>query len=58
MLTGSQRTPGKWAVTIGVGKDSGVMRVGKGSGHGTCLNLISFHGMQDSMVETTFLLGM
>ena len=31
-----------WGVT---GKDSGVIGVGKGSGHGTCLSLISFHGM-------------
>ena len=30
---------------IRVGKDSGVMRVSKGSGHGTYLSLISFHGM-------------
>ena len=34
-----------WHCVIGVGNDSGVMRVGKGSGHGTCLNLISFNGM-------------
>ena len=30
---------------VGIGKDSGVMRVSKGLGHGTCLSLISFHGM-------------
>ena len=34
------------------------MGVDKGSGHGTCLSLISFHGMYDSIVEITFLLGM
>ena len=38
-------THGLWHCVIGVGKDSGVMGVGKGSGHGTCLSLISFHGM-------------
>ena len=43
---------------IGVGKDSGVMGVGKGSGHGKCLSLVSFHDIYDSMVEITFLLGM
>ena len=36
---------GKDLGVVGVGKDSGVMGVGKGSGHGTCLSLISFHGM-------------
>ena len=30
---------------IGVGKDSSVMGVGKDSGHGTWLSLISSHGM-------------
>ena len=38
-------THGLWHCVIGVGKDSGVMGVGKGLGHGTCLSLISFHGM-------------
>ena len=38
-------THGLWHCVIGVGKDSGVMGVSKGSGHGTCLSLISFHGM-------------
>ena len=28
---------GLWHYVIGVGKDSGVMRVGKGLAHGTCL---------------------
>ena len=30
---------------MGVGKDSGMLRVGKDSGNGTLLSLISFHGM-------------
>ena len=38
-------THGFWHCVIGVGKYSGVMGVSKGSGHGTCLNLISFHDM-------------
>ena len=38
-------THGLWHCVIGVGKDSGVMRVGEGLGHGTCLSLISFHDM-------------
>ena len=38
-------THGLWHCVIGVDKDSGVMGVGKGSRHGTCLSLISFHGM-------------
>ena len=38
-------THGLWHCVIGVGKDSSVMGVGKGSGHGACLSLISFHGM-------------
>ena len=38
-------THGLWHFVIGVGKDSGVMGVGKGSRHGTCLSLVSFHGM-------------
>ena len=32
-----------WHCVIGVGKDSGVMVVGKDSGHGTWLSLISWH---------------
>ena len=36
---------GKDSGVMEVDKDSGVMGVGKGSGHGTCLSLISFHGM-------------
>ena len=38
-------THGFWHCVIGVSKDSGVMGVNKGSGHCTCLSLISFHGM-------------
>ena len=38
-------THGLWHYVIGVGKDSGVMGVGKDSWYGTCLSLISFHGM-------------
>ena len=34
-----------WHCVIGVGKNSGMMRVGKDSGHGTWLSLISSHGM-------------
>ena len=34
-----------WHFVIGVSKDSGVMGVSKGSGHGICLSLISFHFM-------------
>ena len=34
-----------WYCVIGVGKYLGVMGVSKGLGHGTCLSLISFHGM-------------
>ena len=34
-----------WHCVIGFGKDSGVMGVSKGLGNGTCLSLISFHGM-------------
>ena len=30
---------------VGIDKDSGMMGVGKDSGHGTWLSLISFHGM-------------
>ena len=36
---------GLWHCVIRVGKDSSVMGVGKDSGHGTCLSLISFYGM-------------
>ena len=52
------RTHEFWHCVIGVDKDSGVMGVGKGSGHGPCLSLILFHGMYDSMVEITFFLEM
>ena len=38
-------TYGLWHCVIGVGKDLDVMGVGKGSGHGTCLSLISFPDM-------------
>ena len=38
-------THGLWHCVIGVSKDSGVMGVGKDSGHGTWLSLISSHGM-------------
>ena len=34
-----------WHCVIRVDKDSGVMGVGKDSGHGTWLSLISSHGM-------------
>ena len=33
---------GLWHCVMGVDKDSGVMGVGKGSGHGTCLSLSHF----------------
>ena len=36
---------GKNSGVMGVGKNSGVMGVGKDSEHGTCLSLISSHGM-------------
>ena len=36
---------GLWHCVIEVGKDSGVMGVGKDSRHGTWLSLISYHGM-------------
>ena len=38
-------THGLWHCVIGVGKDLGVMGVGKDSGHGTWLSLISSHDM-------------
>ena len=38
-------THGLWPYVIGVGMDSGVMGIGKESGHGTWLSLISSHGM-------------
>ena len=34
-----------WSCVIGISKDSGVMGVGKDSGHGTWLSFISYHGM-------------
>ena len=37
-----------WHCMIGLGKESGVMGVGKDSGHGTWLSLISSHDMQNS----------
>ena len=36
---------GLWHCVIGVDKESGVIGASKGSGHGTCLSLIPFHGM-------------
>ena len=39
---------GIWHYVIGVGKDSGVMGVGKDSRHITWLSLISSHGMWNS----------
>ena len=38
-------THGLWHCVIGVGKNSGVMGVGKDSGYGTWLSLISSYGM-------------
>ena len=38
-------THGLWHCVIGVSKELGVMGVGKDSGHGTWLSLISSHGM-------------
>ena len=38
-------THGLWHCLIGGGNDSSVMEVGKDSGHGTWLNLISSHGV-------------
>ena len=38
-------THGLWHCVIGVDKDLGVMGVGKDSGHGTWLSLISSHLM-------------
>ena len=38
-------THGLWHCVIGVRKNSGVMEVGKDSGHGTWSHLISSHGM-------------
>ena len=38
-------TYGFWHCVIRDGKDSGVMRVDKDSRHGTCLSLISSHGI-------------
>ena len=38
-------TYGHLHCVIGDGKDSGLMGVSKGSRHGKCLSLISFHGM-------------
>ena len=44
-------THGLRLCAIGVGKDSGVTGVGKDTGHGTLLSLISFHGMTYSIPQ-------